>query len=245
VKNENPTWSDEQVETEASNTSKRHGGKYMSIGKKAMEIITHCIEQTFNSKSIDRIARCGNSNASEAFFGSLTQFSEGKRMNLDQADAWSAMAHLCVAIAGEGNKEKTHFETSALLGIKVNELEILQMKRTTKKSKKDSLRLNGENAKNQRTRTSLMKASMMGKESRKKTRHKSCKVPTSESAMTTKQKKTVVRKCGHCRQPGHMAATCSMPKTTKRKMDGLLDWDSEGVEVPASKKIKAVKLIDW
>ena len=38
-----------------------------------------------------------------------------------------------------------------------------------------------------------MKASMMGKESRKKTRHKSCKVPTSESAMTTKQKKTVVR----------------------------------------------------
>ena len=174
-------------------------------------------------------------------FGSLTQFSEGKRMNLDQADAWSAMAHLCVAIAGEGNKEKTHFETSALLGIKVNELEILQMKRTTKKSKKDSLRLNGENAKNQRTRTSLMKASMMGKESRKKTRHKSCKVPTSESAMTTKQKKTVVRKCGHCRQPGHMAATCSMPKTTKRKMDGLLNLDSEGVEVPASKKIKTVK----
>jgi hypothetical protein len=86
-----------------------------------------------------------------------------------------------------------------------------------------------------------MKASMMGKESAKKTRHKSCKVPTSESALTRKQKKTVVKKCGHCRQPGHTAATCSMPKTTKRKMDGLLNLDSEGVEVPASKKIKTVK----
>eukprot|EP00984_Skeletonema_dohrnii_P022599 scaffold11702_cov157-Skeletonema_dohrnii-CCMP3373.AAC.2 len=243
VKNANPTWSDEKVDEEASKQSKRHCGKYMSIGKDAIAKITERIAKTFNPKSIDRIARCGNSNAAEAFFGSLVKLTEGKRINLDQADTWNAQAHLCVANAGKGNKQKTHYETAALLGVEVNAVEILHMKKTTKKRETDSARLNGENAKNQRTRTSLMKASIMGKESQKKTCHKSGKVSTSESAQTNNKKKAAVRRCGNCRQPGHTVATCSMPKVTKRKPDQKwMNWDHECGEAPPSKKFK---LIDW
>jgi hypothetical protein len=124
-------------------------------------------------------------------------------------------------------------------------VEIVQLKQATKKTEKDSIRSDGENARNQRTKSALLRTSTMGKESAKKTRHKSSKVPLSESATVSKKNKTSVRKCGTCRQPGHTAATCSMPKMTKRKVDKLLNWDDEALDAPVSKKVKAVKLFDW
>ena len=113
---------------------------------------------------------------------------------------------------------------------------------------KDRVRLRGEDAKKQRSRSALKRASEMGKESSKKTCHKSGKVPLSKPAMVSKQNKKppVIRKCGVCRQPGHTAKTCSMPKPTKmkRKVD-LLSWDREAGDVMTSKKAKKVKLFDW
>ena len=249
VKNENPAWTEEAIQTEAAKRSNRHGGKSMSLGKKALQTIWETIEKTFNVKTIDRIARCGNSNASEAFMGSLVQFSEGKRLNLDQADGWLAIANLAVCNAGAGNRVKTHMEISALLCTEVNAVQRVQMKKAEKKSTQDRKRLNGEDAKKQRTRSVLMRQSIMGKESAKKTRHRSGKVPLSKSAMVTKENNkapAAVRKCGICRQPGHTVKTCSMPKPTKskRKVD-LMNWDREVGDVQPSKKAKKIKLFEW
>jgi len=247
VKNQHPAWTEEEIQTEAANRSKRHGGKSMSMGKKAIVTLSEFIAKTFNEKSIDRIARCGNSNASEAFWGSVIEFSEGKRKNLDQADTWASMLRLAVCNAGEGNRVKTHMETSTLLGTQVTAVERVQMKKAESKSAKDRVRNNGEDAKNQRSRSVLLRASTMGKESSKKTRHKSGKVPLSQSAKVSKHenKQPAIRKCGICRQPGHTATTCSMPKPTKRKAD-LMDWDNDiDVEdVLVSKKIKTT-FIEW
>lgn len=246
VKNANPTWTYAQVEEEAAKKIKRHGGKYMSMGKKAIGIVSDCIGKTFNDKTIDRIARCGNSNASEAFFGNIVQYSEGKRLNLDQADTWQAMSFLSICNAGLGNIEKTHMEMSEILCLQVNEVEIVQRKIAAKKSEKDSARMKGKDFKDQRSRAGLLKASAMGKEAAKKTRHKSAKVPLSESSMVSKQsKKKTQRKCGICRQPGHTKATCSMPRMTKRKVDKLLDWEHETKAAPVSKKPRSIILFDW
>ena len=168
-------------------------------------------------------------------------------MNLDQADTWATMARLSICNAGVGNRVKTHMETSALLCTEVNAVERVQMNRAAKKSAQDRVRLNGADAKNQRTRAALLRASIMGKESSKKTRHKSGKVPLSQSAKVSSQSKKTpaVRKCGVCRQPGHTATTCSMPRMTKRKAD-LLDWDNDVDvgDVLVSKKIKTT-FIEW
>ena len=40
VKNANPTWTVEEIETEAAKKSKRNGGKSMSMGKKALATIS-------------------------------------------------------------------------------------------------------------------------------------------------------------------------------------------------------------
>lgn len=137
-------------------------------------------------------------------------------------------------------------EMSEKLGVQVNEVERVQRKKTAKKSEKDSARMKGEDFKKQRSRAGLLKASTMGKDAAKKTRHKSAKVPLSESAMVSKQsKKTTQRKCGICWQPGHTRATCSMPMTTKRKVDELLDWEHETIAAPLSKKARSVTLFDW
>jgi len=82
----------------------------------------------------------------------------------------------------------------------------------------------------------------------KRDEFKYAKVPLSESAMVSKQsKKKTQRKCGICRQPGHTRATCSMPMTTKRKVDELLDWEHEHetIAAPLSKKARSVILFDW
>jgi len=173
VKNANPAWTEEEVETEAAMRSLRHRGEYMSIGMKARKILEDVVKSMFNEKSIGRIAAGGCSNASEALFGTIVMFSEGKRLNLDQTDGWKAMAELAVCITGQGNRDKTHRQLSALLGIELTAAEIASLEKQAKKNEQDRKRLNGESAKNQRTKTSLMRAKVMGKDSSKKESYRS------------------------------------------------------------------------
>lgn len=243
VKNENPSWTEEQLETEALNRTKRHG-HYMSIGLKARTILEDVVKAMFNEKSIERIASNGCSNASEAMFGTIAMYSEGKRLNLDQTDAWKAMAELAVCVTGKGNKEKTHRQLSELLGIELTSAEIESMLKQAKRCEEDRKRLNGEDAKKQRMRTSLMRASVMGKEAAKKTSYRRAQVPLGESAKSSvkKKKSTTVRKCGICRQPGHTAPQCTLPRSTKR-LKNPIEWN---VNAPTPKKPrKAIKLIEW
>ena len=91
------------------------------------------------------------------------------------------------------------------------------MLKQAKRCEQDRKRLIGEDAKNQRMRTSMTRATVMGKEAAKKTSYRRGQVPLSESAKSSvKKKSTTVRKCGICRQPGHTAWQCTLPRSTKK-----------------------------
>ena len=79
VKNENPTWTKDQVAAEAAKRSSRaNGGKNMSLSAEGIVFLTALIVERFNSKTIDRIAGQGCSNLSEGFWNMVTNFSKGK-----------------------------------------------------------------------------------------------------------------------------------------------------------------------
>ncbi len=74
MKNANPTWTGEQV---VKGKPHRRGGKFiyqfLSLYTNREESNWNYLSSnaTFNTKTIDRIARCGKSNVSEAFFGNI------------------------------------------------------------------------------------------------------------------------------------------------------------------------------
>ncbi len=148
-----------------------------------------------------------------------------------------------VSLARAIRQEKTHRQLSEILGIELTSAEIEIILKQAKRCEQDRKRLNGEDAKNQRMRTSLMRAAVMGKEAAKKTSYRRAQVPLGESAKSSvKKKSTTVRKCSICRQPGHTARQCTLPRSTKR-LKNPIEWD---VNVPTPKKPrKAIKLIEW
>ncbi|KAL7541261.1 hypothetical protein ACHAWF_006894 [Thalassiosira exigua] len=248
VRSANPSSTEEDVRLETARQSLRHGGRTMDLSENGVILLESIIKKRFNVNSIDRIAKCGCSNHSERFIGTVTKFSEGKRLCLDHSDIWKCMVELAFCRAGGDNIERTHDEVSSLLGIPVTEVERLYQKRAKKKRVTDYIRNNSKEGKRRRIMAALTRAHRMGKESAKTTRHINSKVPAAESAKAkTKAKPKVARKCGRCNQPHHTAGICPMPKTTKRKAIGLLDW-TLGVP-PTSKKNTSnktkAKLLDW
>ncbi|KAL3802218.1 hypothetical protein HJC23_001762 [Cyclotella cryptica] len=180
-------------------------------------------------KTIDKIARCGSSNACKGFFGTVTKFSEGKRLNLDQTDIWKAMLELAFcrygdASDGNSNVERTHKDIVNLLGLNVTSVEEKCMNLDQNFRRKDKERNCSTKGNRRRTLASLTKAKRMGKESAKSTCHRSGKVPLRESALSKKQPAKIMTKCGICLRIGHYALKCPMPNAKKRKRIQMIDW---------------------
>ena len=178
-----------------------------------------------------------------------TMFSEGKRLNLDQTDIWKCMVELSVCITGEGNIERTHEELSQILSIPVTSIEEMFMERQMKERQRKYMQNNGAEGKLRRHKSSLVKARTMGKESAKKECHRSSKVPMEESAKAQKPKPP--KMCGNCKQQGHTARLCPMPKQKKRTNVEILDWDDIEMKLLSrcAKKPRVgkerVDLLDW
>jgi len=79
----------------------------------------------FNNKNIDKLAQMACSNSCEAFFGVLTKFSEGKRLNLEHTDLWKSM--ILLVFCRTGNIDETHKELAVLLNLNVTGAEIVQL----------------------------------------------------------------------------------------------------------------------
>ena len=232
VKTENPTWDEEQLKVECARRSNRHGGRSMDLSEKGILKLEAILDKRFNTKTIDKIARCGSSNACEGFFGTVTKFSEGKRLNLDQTDIWKAMLELAFCRYGDAsdcnsNVGRTHKEIANLLGLNVTSVEEKCMNVDQKIRRKDKERNCSTKGNKRRTLASLTKAKRMGKESAKSTCHRSGKVPLRESALSKKQSPKIMTKCGICLGIGHNAMKCPMPNVKKRKRLQMIDWLSD------------------
>ena len=100
----------------------------MDLFEKGILKFEAILDRRFNNKTIGKIARCESSNACEGFFGTVMQFLEGKRLNLDQTDIWKVMLELAFcrygdASDGNSNVGRTHTDLTSLLGLNVTSVE--------------------------------------------------------------------------------------------------------------------------
>ena len=95
IKKDNPDMTEEEVLQKLAETSLCHGGTCMDLSEDGSEQLKNVLIKRFNSKSIDRIAEMAWSNTCMGFWGTVTKFSEGKQLNLDQTDYWFLMLEYC------------------------------------------------------------------------------------------------------------------------------------------------------
>jgi len=106
----------------------------MDLSKYGIGILVRELMKCFNNKNIDKLAQMACSNSCEAFFGVLTIFLEGKRLNLEHTDLWKSMVLL--VIYRTGNIDETHKELSSLLNLNVVAAEIVQLAKKGKNERK-------------------------------------------------------------------------------------------------------------
>ena len=78
----------------------------MDLSEYGISVLQKEIRGRFNLKIIDKLAKMACSNSCEAFFGVLTKFSEGKRINLEHSDLWKST--ILLVFCRSGNIEETH-----------------------------------------------------------------------------------------------------------------------------------------
>ena len=88
----------------------------------------------FNTKNIDKLAQMACSTSCKAFFGVLTKFSEGKRLNLEHTNLWKSMIFL--VFCRTGNTYETHKELSGLLNLNVTVVETVQLAKKVRNENK-------------------------------------------------------------------------------------------------------------
>ena len=212
VKTEHEDWSEEQIQAEVAKTSLRFRGSCMDLSEEGQKDLMKLITKRFSPENIDRIAEMGDSNACEGFWGTLTKFSEGKRINLDQTDYWKSILDYCFCRAGD-NIERTLVELSDGLGLEVNSVELEAQAKHKRKRKKDVLRNSLEPAKLRREQSRMFKEVKMGKDAAREDKYRPGKVPLKESAKSkstsskSKTKSKGPKRCTKCKQEHHDART--------------------------------------
>lgn len=245
IKNNNPTWTETQIQEEYARTG-RFGGKVMGLSQHGINAIKKVLFKRFDTKSIDRVARCLSSNSAEGFFGGTSKFSGGKRLCLEHTDLWRSM--LLLGFCRAGNIERTHQELMTILNLELLDPDRKHLAVWKKKREKDYVRNNCEEAKERRHATNALKDQILMKEDSKK-RHRNAKVNVKESAAVgsaTKKRRVVT--CGKCKQPGHNRSNCPLPEVPKPLPNvDLVDWHQDTPSNCRKGRGKQYQpdLIDW
>ena len=243
IKNEHEDWTHEQIQAEFIVRTNRHEGKAMQLSEYGIEVLQNEIFKRFNPQNIDRIAEMGCSNACEGFWGEVTQFSEGKRLNMEHTDYWLSMLHFTFCKSG-GNQEKTHQDLAELLNVVITPQETKVHLTKANTRRKMYLLNRSEAGKRRRKMAKLTNAFRTGKDDAKK-RHKSEKVDLRKSGKASVKAK----KCQKCGDPDHTTSFCNLPKLKKRGRAELVDWFTDESEIigswQPSKKRKPIRMIDW
>ena len=206
----------------------------MELSYDGVRIIQNELMKRFNTKNIDKISEMACSNDCEGFFGVLTKFTEGKRLNLEHTDLWRNM--IMLVFCRTGIIEETHHELSRLLNLGSTEIEVMRLMQNGKKRKRNKERSSSEAGKEARLVAKITNTIRMGKEDGKK-KHKS------EKLSTTKPTKSKVKRCTKCEQIGHATRECPVLKPKcKRKMDSI-DWNT--LYSPPKKAKNYTAKIEW
>jgi hypothetical protein len=134
IKDHHPGWTEKRAQEEYAKDAIRFGGRYMDLSDYGIDRLEKEIKSRFNCKNIDKLAKMACSNSCEAFFGVLTKFAEGKRLNLEGKDLWKNM--ILLVFCRTGNIERTHKDLSSILGLSATKAKRLQLERKAKSHKR-------------------------------------------------------------------------------------------------------------
>lgn len=96
LKEDNPEWSDDKLDEESDKIA-RFNRECMSLSDEGREKVSGVISKKITKKNVGRLAEMKNINNSENFWNCTTVHSEGKRLNVAQAEAWkSALYGVCL-----------------------------------------------------------------------------------------------------------------------------------------------------
>ena len=159
----------------------RFKGTAMNISTSGQHELKSVISKRLTEKNVDKVAELMSSNLCELYFGVLTKFTEGKRLNVDSGDAWRIMQYFVAGMRSDPNFVRN---LAAEIGIA----------NTTIAAKKEELRLKRkeylstykqtEKAMFRRKVTKQAKNVLLGRNSRDKCRHE----PDKLNIKTTKKK---------------------------------------------------------
>ena len=234
LKEEHPEWDPEKLDAEYDKIA-RFNGAYMSLSERGMEAVSRVITKRVNKGNLSRLAAMKSSNASENFFMCATVHTQGKRLNLDQTDAWESILY---GVAAEKTLKRKYPETvGKLMGIDGENVIQKKMRHAHYRAKEqDKIRKQTPAYQNRRKVFKLMKATRVAKESAKKECYRPGKVPlgsNEKSGQTSEQdpasKKTFT--CGFCGVQGHRRNNCPLPgpseptkKSKGAQKDNDMDW---------------------
>ncbi|EJK60370.1 hypothetical protein THAOC_19287, partial [Thalassiosira oceanica] len=248
VKNENPEMSDAEVAAKAASESMR--SHQLSLDEVGQHHLLKILEKRFGEKSIDNSAAGGCSNSSENFWMCNTKFTEGKRLNVDHSDIWTAINRLVFIRLGEDNVAKTHQQLSNQLSLKVTGVSRTYRAKADKKRGKDKKRATSDSAKQSRMINKITKQARMGKEEAKHLyKREKVKLSETQSSSLKTNRRRVQAKCSLCGQPGHTKRTCKMPPAHKKRGLDLCNCDIAELDLlkdcmRSGKRLKTINFED-
>ena len=194
----------------------RFQGRSMNISLIGQNEIKTIISSRITVDNIDKLAEIMSSNLCELYFGVLNKFSEGKRLNLDHADAWQIMQLFVAGILSD--KEYTN-RVSTDIGINKNTISNIKLSKMVSKKKYHSDYKRTEAAIFRRKLSKQGKNLLLGRNAKDKSRHIPDKLLIKSTPKKRKKKSTSETKCSNCGRPGHTKSDCMevIKKPTKKK----------------------------
>jgi len=189
----------------------RFKGASLSIHREARNKVIHVIMQRVNLKNVDRLAMAMSSNLCEQYFSMLVKFSQGKRLNLCQSDAWKVVQLFVAGLSSDSTFiDKLLKEAGGSDSIvRSNSRTRIAHKKDVdaKRKKKDEYLFQKQAAKSMRLRC-------MEKEGASSAAHKPDKVKPTDACRSGKlgAKTRKPDTCSNCGQLGHKCHRCKEPK---------------------------------
>jgi hypothetical protein len=219
-KDEHPLLTPAELDDKYASNSKRNEGKYMNLTSNGIITLENIISKRFNIKNIDSIANCASSNACEGYFGQLTKFTEGKRLQGNGTDFYQTALETTFCNNNGKDVERTKVELSEQLSLTVTPVETAAHAIINRKRKRDYDRLNSDLGRSRRMRKKLFTAHRIDKDANKSKHHKSEKVKVQPAV----PKNTKEPCCSNCKIMGHTKRQCIYPPKPVKSTGELINW---------------------
>ena len=219
-KEEHPLLTQAELDDKYASNSKRNEGKYMDLTSNGIITLENIISKRFNIKNIDSIANCASSNACEGYFGQLTKFTEGKRLQGNGTDFYQTALETTFCNNNGKDVERTKVELSEQLSLTVTPVETAAHAIINRKRKRDYDRLNSEKGRSRRMRKKLFTAHRIDKDANKSKHHKSEKVKVQPAV----PKITKEPCCSNCKIMGHTKRQCIYPPKPVKSTAEFINW---------------------